>query len=82
MDFGAELGFGFGVARGRAGVVPQRRKLRDAPMTWPPSVVPATRTAVREPVSRIVARTPAVPLPELPDAPAPTRAEAELHEPS
>ena len=30
----------------------------------------------------IVARTPDVPLPDLPDAPAPTRAEAELHEPS
>jgi predicted TIM-barrel fold metal-dependent hydrolase len=30
----------------------------------------------------IVARTPDVPLPYLPDAPAPTRAEAELHEPT
>ena len=30
----------------------------------------------------IVVRTPDVPLPDLPDAPPPTRAEAELHEPS
>src|SRR3954462_10931592 len=30
----------------------------------------------------IVARTPDVPIPELPDAPHPTRAEAELHEPN
>ncbi len=29
--------------------------MRDAPITWPPSVVPLTRTAVLRPTSRIVA---------------------------